>query len=166
VNRLLDANVFIEAKNRYYGFDICPGFWNWMDGVFDNGVNTIDRVWTELIADKEDELSKWARDRKGLPHILASSDADTQAAFGEVANFVARGGYRAAAINKFLNGADPWLVAKAMCNGATIVTHEQPAPDSKKRVPLPDICTTFSVPYEDTFDCLRLAKAEFELRSH
>ena len=24
---LLDSNVFIEAKNRYYAFDICPGFW-------------------------------------------------------------------------------------------------------------------------------------------
>jgi hypothetical protein len=23
---LLDANAFIEASNRYYGFDICPGF--------------------------------------------------------------------------------------------------------------------------------------------
>ncbi len=28
---LFDANVFIEAKNRYYAFDICPGFWEWMD---------------------------------------------------------------------------------------------------------------------------------------
>ena len=25
---LLDANVFIEAKNRYYGFDFCPAFWD------------------------------------------------------------------------------------------------------------------------------------------
>ncbi|PMD04330.1 DUF4411 family protein, partial [Brevibacterium paucivorans] len=24
---LLDANVLIEAKNRYYAFDIAPGFW-------------------------------------------------------------------------------------------------------------------------------------------
>ncbi len=24
---LLDANVFIDAKNRYYGFDIVPAFW-------------------------------------------------------------------------------------------------------------------------------------------
>ena len=24
---LLDANPLIEAKNRYYAFDICPGFW-------------------------------------------------------------------------------------------------------------------------------------------
>lgn len=24
---LLDANVFIQAKNQYYTFQICPGFW-------------------------------------------------------------------------------------------------------------------------------------------
>ena len=27
---LLDANVFIEAKNRHYGFDFCPAFWEWL----------------------------------------------------------------------------------------------------------------------------------------
>jgi len=27
---LIDANVFIEAKNRYYGFDICPAFRDWL----------------------------------------------------------------------------------------------------------------------------------------
>mgnify|MGYP006298525777 CR=1 FL=1 len=27
---LLDANVFIEAKNRYYGMDFCPAFWDWL----------------------------------------------------------------------------------------------------------------------------------------
>lgn len=25
---LLDANVFIQAKNRHYGFDFCPAFWD------------------------------------------------------------------------------------------------------------------------------------------
>lgn len=24
---LIDSNAFIESKNRYYAFDICPGFW-------------------------------------------------------------------------------------------------------------------------------------------
>lgn len=28
---LLDANVFIEAKRRHYGFDFCPAFWDWLD---------------------------------------------------------------------------------------------------------------------------------------
>jgi len=27
---LLDANVFIQAKNLYYGFDFCPAFWDWL----------------------------------------------------------------------------------------------------------------------------------------
>jgi Domain of unknown function (DUF4411) len=31
VGYLLDANVFIEAKKRWYGFDFCPGFWAWLD---------------------------------------------------------------------------------------------------------------------------------------
>ncbi len=25
---VLDANVFIDAHQNYYAFDICPGFWN------------------------------------------------------------------------------------------------------------------------------------------
>ena len=24
---VLDANVFIEAHQRYYALDVCPGFW-------------------------------------------------------------------------------------------------------------------------------------------
>lgn len=28
---LLDTNVFIEAKNRYYAFDLAPGFWEGLD---------------------------------------------------------------------------------------------------------------------------------------
>jgi hypothetical protein len=27
---LLDANVFIQAKNLHYGFDFCPAFWQWL----------------------------------------------------------------------------------------------------------------------------------------
>jgi hypothetical protein len=27
---LLDANVFMQAKNLHYGFDFCPAFWDWL----------------------------------------------------------------------------------------------------------------------------------------
>jgi hypothetical protein len=27
---LLDANVFIQAKNLHYGLDFCPAFWKWL----------------------------------------------------------------------------------------------------------------------------------------
>ena len=27
---LLDANVFIAAKNLHYSLDFCPAFWDWL----------------------------------------------------------------------------------------------------------------------------------------
>lgn len=32
---LLDANAFMEASRLYYGFDLAPGFWEWLgaDGL-------------------------------------------------------------------------------------------------------------------------------------
>ena len=27
---LLDANVFIQAKNLHYCFDFCPAYWDWL----------------------------------------------------------------------------------------------------------------------------------------
>ena len=34
---LLDANVFISAKNLHYGFDFCPAFWDWLTEGHDAG---------------------------------------------------------------------------------------------------------------------------------
>ena len=34
---LVDANVLIEAKNRYYAFDIAPGFWKWLNQAHAQG---------------------------------------------------------------------------------------------------------------------------------
>lgn len=57
---LLDANVFIQAKNLHYGFDFCPAFWDWMVAQNANGtVASIEKVSDELVGGG-DELSDWA----------------------------------------------------------------------------------------------------------
>ncbi len=58
---LLDANVFIQAKNLHYGFDFCPAFWEWL-GVQNTAgkVASIEKVADE-IASGEDDLSNWAQ---------------------------------------------------------------------------------------------------------
>lgn len=54
---LLDSNVFIQAKNFHYGFDFCPGFWDWIDHSHADGtVLSIEKVYDEL-ASGDDELS-------------------------------------------------------------------------------------------------------------
>ena len=43
---LLDANVFIQAKNLHYGLDFCPAFWDWLVARKAAGeVFSIERVW-------------------------------------------------------------------------------------------------------------------------
>ena len=48
--------------------------------------------------------------------------------------------YRQEAITKFLGSADYELIAHALAFGATVVTRERPAPDSKKKIKIPDAC--------------------------
>ena len=46
---LLDANVFIEAHQRYYAFNLCPGFWKsliWHHKQ--NRIYSIDRIELEF----------------------------------------------------------------------------------------------------------------------
>lgn len=55
---VLDSNVFIEAKNRYYAFDICPGFWDWLHAAHESGqVFSIEAVKQELTS-RDDELTE------------------------------------------------------------------------------------------------------------
>ena len=60
---LLDANVFIQAKNLHYGLDFCPAFWDWL--IETNGnrrVFSIEKVGDEIEAGA-DELAVWAKAR-------------------------------------------------------------------------------------------------------
>ena len=60
---LLDSNVFIQAKNLYYGMDFCPAFWEWLVNANQAGsVLSTQKVRDELLAG-DDELADWARQR-------------------------------------------------------------------------------------------------------
>jgi hypothetical protein len=62
---LLDANVFIQAKNLHYGLDFCPAFWEWLITQSHAGnVFSIEKVGDEVQA-LEDDLSVWAGARGG-----------------------------------------------------------------------------------------------------
>ena len=63
---LLDANVFIQAKNLHYGLDFCPAFWDWLvQSNAAGGVYSIEKVGDEIDAGS-DELSDWGAQRGAL----------------------------------------------------------------------------------------------------
>ena len=50
-----------------------------------------------------------------------------------------------------------------MVHGTLVVTNEQPRPDSRNRVLLPDVCRQFKVQPKDIFEMLRELAIRFDL---
>lgn len=158
---VLDANVFIEAARRYYAFDLAPKFWESLVTYAGNGrVQSIDRVQLELERGK-DELATWASGYFG--HAFTSTDEpDIIECFSEIMSWVqAQAQFSDAAKADFAKGADGWLVAYAKVKGCVVVTHEVPAPDARRKVPIPNVCQAFNVPFVNTFEMLRRLGVRF-----
>jgi len=159
---LLDANTYIEAKNRYYQMSFCPAYWDWLDQQYQSGgLASISSVYDEL-AKKGDDLSAWIQHRKDQFHPVSAEDI--QIKMSEVAQYVADLPNKSPGnVAQFLSGADPWLVAKASLTGETIVTHEVPVEAHSKKVKIPNICNHFEVNYINTFELLNELDARFML---
>ncbi len=157
---LLDANVFIQAKNLHYGLDFCPAFWDWLVDRNEAGiVFSIERVGDEIDAGR-DELSEWASARGTGFFLLA--DAEMLAVLGEVSTWATVQSYEPAAVNAFLQVADYYLVAYALAHGHTVVTHEI-ASNSPKRIKIPDACIGLGIKCVTPFEMLRRERARFVL---
>lgn len=102
---LLDANIFIQAKNLHYGFDFCPAFWDWLREANERKVVfSIEKVADELKAGRDD-LSDWAKAR-GAEFFL-EPDEQMLASFATVSAWTnAQTSYDPAAKSTFLQLAD------------------------------------------------------------
>ncbi|MGE3345500.1 MAG: DUF4411 family protein [Vicinamibacterales bacterium] len=157
---LLDADVFIQAKNLHYGLDFCPAFWEWLiRRNADGAVFSIEKVGGEIEAGA-DELSDWARDR-GAGFFLKPDEA-ILAALGAVSTWVSGRGYDPAAVSTFLQVADYYLVAHALAHGHVVVTHEVPSA-STKRIKIPNVCIGMGVKCMTPYEMLRVEQARFVL---
>lgn len=158
---VIDANVLIEAKNRYYAFDLAPGFWNWLEHVNENGsVCSIDPIFNEII-NGDDELEGWAREHWRFFCPIGQKPVEH---FGRISQWAASQNYSDAALRAFTgNDADYLIVAYACAYNCTVVTHEISAPGARKRVKIPDACKALGVSFTDTFSMLRKSGAQLIL---
>jgi len=164
---VLDSDVFIAAKNSYYAFAICPGFWDSLIHHHEQGnICSIDKVRGELLAGrKTEDLVQWVKGQLPSAFFRDTDDEDVVNAYGQVMLWVQRNGqYYDYAKAKFATEADGWLVAYAMVHGVTVITNEQPRRQSRNRILLPDVCTQFNVTPKDTFFMLNYLAVRFEWR--
>ena len=162
---LLDSDVFIAAKNLYYSFDICPGFWKSVVHHYRKGeVFSIDRIRKELIAgNKKEELVKWVKNEIPINFFHSTKTAQVVTTYREIMSWVYQNPqFFLHAKDNFAKGADGWLVAFARVEAATVVTNEESAPDSRRSIKLPDVCNQFGVRCENTFSMLRALNIRFD----
>jgi hypothetical protein len=160
---VLDANVFIQAKNLHYGFDFCPAFWDWLlEANRQKRVFSVEKVGDELEAGSDD-LASWATARGA--DFFVKPDPSLVPALTAVSRWVMNQGFEAAAVNTFLQVADYYLVAHTLEHKHTVVTHELPAASTRK-IKIPNVCIGLGVKCMTPFEMLRHERARFVLANN
>ena len=133
---LMDSNIFMQAANEYYHFGFCPGFWDWLL-QHTSEIRSVERVQDEKIFDNLKQITQYVNSLDS-PYDLSKK-------------------------RKFLEGADPLLIATAMHTGDVIITHENENPRSKNKIYLPKVADYFNVPHTRLFDVMLELKAKLVL---
>ena len=158
---LLDANIFIDAKNRAYGMDFCPAFWEWLSLKHLQGfLGSIDAVKDELLKG-QDELATWVKTLP--PSFFPKLPPSGVVAMKRITTHLAGQHYSQDELEFFCSGADVYLVAHAMTENHVIVTGEKAAPGAKK-IKIPNVCKDFGIRYCSIYDVIRESKARFVLK--
>lgn len=145
----LDSNVLIEAWQKYYNPKFCPDYWNILIELGKKDKIFIPEMVYEEITRTEDDLSKW----------LKTSGIPIQKITAAVAAFLQQI-YDQDPIHKKLVDntkgrclADPWVIAHALNENATVVTKEEKVTAlSSIKIKIPNVCDNMNVRWINDID--------------
>lgn len=151
---LLDANVFIQAKRKFYPFDVCPGYWKALCWYQQTGlVASVDKIRDELERGGDD-LWTWVENTFGKANF--QDTAGLAGEYGPIVAWVqAQTQFTQAAKAEFMTVADGWLAAASKAGGHVLVTMEEHKPEAKSTVPLVNVCRAFDIETISPFEMLR-----------
>jgi hypothetical protein len=150
----LDTNAFIQSRNGPYPFDMAQGFWRWLEQASSDGLIRSPISVYQEIENGSDDLARWARRVKKSSGLFVTPDGEVQRCFGRIAVFVQEH-YSTPQAAEFLRGADPWVIAHALENDGTVVTHEVLVPPESLKTKIPNVCVKFSVKYMGVYAAFR-----------
>lgn len=157
----LDANVLIEAWNKYYSPDLCADYWDLLNEFGKKEIIFLpSMVYTEIIR-TEDNLSKWLKQSK-IPKYEVTEKVTTclQEIYSKDPN------HETLVDNtKGRSIADPWVIAHAMSENAIVVTKEEKITASNTtKIKIPNVCDAMNVKYINDFQMIRELKIGFMCR--
>jgi hypothetical protein len=147
----LDANVLIQAWQKYYSPKVCPSYWEILDYFGIQDIIFIPEAVYDEIVRTDDDLSKW----------LKSSSIPVRKINEQVTKCL-RDIYLADPSHKFLvdntkarSLADPWVIAHAISESAIVVTKEEKVTAlNSKKIKIPNVCDSMKVPWINDFQLI------------
>lgn len=144
----LDANVLIQAWQKYYNPRFCPDYWKILIELGKQDKIFIPELVYEEITRTEDELSRWLKASK-IPIKKIT----------EPVTICLQKIYSANPVHKNLvdniNGrslADPWVIAHSIFENAIVVTKEEKITAlNSKRIRIPNVCDNMGVRWINDF---------------
>lgn len=157
----LDANVLIQAWQKYYSPKFFPDYWKMLNHFGSLGKIFISEMVYGEIVRTEDDLAEWLKKSKikvlkidePVTKYLQAIYAKNPLHINLVDNTKAR------------SLADPWVIAHAMNEKATIVTKEEKITAlNSTKVKIPNVCENMNVRCINDFQFIEELNIKFECK--
>jgi len=144
----LDANLLIQAWQKYYNPKFCPDYWNILNELGKQDRIFIPELVYEEIIRTEDDLSKW----------LKASEIPIKK-ISEPVTICLQSIYSSDPIHKILvdntkarSLADPRVIAHSIHENATVVTKEEKVTAlNTNKIKIPNVCDNLGVRWINDF---------------
>lgn len=154
----LDANVLIEAWQKYYSPKFCSDYWEVLNELGKQGRIFLPEMVYEEFTRTEDDLLQWLNQSK-IP--VQKIDEPITKCLQAI--------YLKDPLHKYLvdnikqrSLADPWVIAHAINEKATVVTRENKATAlNSKRIKIPNVCDNMGVRWINDFQLIEELDIQF-----
>lgn len=147
----LDTSALIQPWNNYYSMELCPQYWHVLGELAKEGSVFCTRDVRRELEKQDDALFAWAKEH---PHLFREVTDEVQENLRNILTT-----HRELVNTRTDRSmADPWVIAHAMAERATVVTKEGFAP---RKIKIPDVCRAYNVPCIDDFEFVRQIGVKF-----
>lgn len=148
----LDANVLIQAWQKYYAPAICPSYWDLLNDFGEKDVLFMPEMVYDEITRTEGDLSIWLKS-SNIP--IRKIDEGVTKCLQDI--------YSSNPNHKFLvdntkqrSIADPWVIAHAINENAIVVTKEEKVTAlNSKKIKIPNVCDNMEVDWMNDFQLVK-----------
>jgi hypothetical protein len=146
----IDTSFLLDAWRRKYPPDHFPPFWQYIDSIVSRGEMKSPEEVLEDLKKKDDDVYRWAKDREELLFVPIdnNSQQEVRSILERFENLIKQRTGR--------SSSDPWVIALAKLNAATVITTEGASTSPNPLKPkIPDVCTALGIKYIDTLQFIR-----------